>query len=47
MDGGRLEQALMTVHATLDAVDREDVQPSWRLLFDYVDRLSVGWNNFG
>ena len=27
-DGGRLERALMTGRAALDAIEREDVQPS-------------------
>ena len=35
VDGGMLDQALMTGRTTLDTMEREDVQPGYRLPFDY------------
>ena len=43
VDGGRLEWALMMGCAALDAVEREDVQPGYKLPFDYSGLVLKGF----
>ena len=42
-DGGRFEQVLMMGRAALDAMEREHVQPSYRLPFDYSGLVLKGF----